>query len=585
MEIELEIDQLGWQDDEHHDLEHEDSDVAGPIDDSDSESEQSASEPKPGPEKLYRRGTFLPSPTLEQVEDAVRGLQDILRPPRTDISQSYMDPSLDKRSQKCLEDMRTFSLNFIRLEKGQKAQNNSWTLASVETAQILGYAKKDSNKPGAKKARELRKWVQTFIADREEIPVCNWQTSGRSLIDDEDFAQEIHLHLQSLKPEDVHAEAIVKFLDNAEMLVQLKRKKTISLRTAQTWMKKMGYRWAYDPKGQYVDGHERADVVAFRNGVFLPAMEKFQDRMTKWNSKDGKQDEPQEGVRRVVVWYHDESTFYAHDRRKRRWIHKDEKAKPYAKGEGHSLMVAEFVSAEYGWMRSHDKTKTARILFRAGKGRDEYFTNKNICAHLTKAAEILSKDYPDEDHVLIFDNAKTHAKRAEGSLSALRMPKGPSANFKVEVNDVGEDGNLRYSEDGKILKKKIPMSNGVFNGREQLFYWPVDSDNGLAGHFKGMAQILEERGFQNASNLRAQCGKKFSDCLPGKDDCCCRCLLFNQSDFTEVESILETEAKAFGLRVLFLPKFHCELNPIEQCWGYAKRLYRLSPLHLLRPMS
>ncbi|KIY61088.1 hypothetical protein CYLTODRAFT_363327 [Cylindrobasidium torrendii FP15055 ss-10] len=35
--------------------------------------------------------------------------------------------------------------------------------------------------------------------------------------------------------------------------------------------------------------------------------------------------------------------------------------------------------------------------------------------------------------------------------------------------------------------------------------------------------------------------------------------------------------EAFGIRVLFLPKFHCELNPIEQCWGYAKRLYRLNP--------
>jgi len=47
------------------------------------------------------------------------------------------------------------------------------------------------------------------------------------------------------------------------------------------------------------------------------------------------------GGRRVIAWFHDESVFYAHDRRKKGWYHKDAGAKPYAKGEGASLMIAQ----------------------------------------------------------------------------------------------------------------------------------------------------------------------------------------------------------------------------------------------------
>ena len=59
--------------------------------------------------------------------------------------------------------------------------------------------------------------------------------------------------------------------------------------------------------------------------------------------------------------------------------------------------------------------------------------------------------------------------------------------------------------------------------------------------------------------------------------CCCRRILYNEPDFVNVESCLEATCKALGVLVIFLPKFHCELNFIEQCWGYAKRIYRLNP--------
>lgn len=42
--------------------------------------------------------------------------------------------------------------------------------------------------------------------------------------------------------------------------------------------------------------------------------------------------------------------------------------------------------------------------------------------------------------------------------------------------------------------------------------------------------------------------------------------------------MLETHCARLGVEVIFLPKFHPELNMIEQCWGYAKRVYREQPV-------
>ncbi|EGO02459.1 hypothetical protein SERLA73DRAFT_47125, partial [Serpula lacrymans var. lacrymans S7.3] len=55
--------------------------------------------------------------------------------------------------------------------------------------------------------------------------------------------------------------------------------------------------------------------------------------------------------------------------------------------------------------------------------------------------------------------------------------------------------------------------------------------------------------------------------------CCLRHMLYNEPDFAEVESLLEVTCRAQGFQVVFLPKFHCELNFTEQCWGHIKCTY------------
>jgi hypothetical protein len=124
--------------------------------------------------------------------------------------------------------------------------------------------------------------------------------------------------------------------------------------------------------------------------------------------------------------------------------------------------------------------------------------------------------------------------------------------------------------DGSHQKVKIKMCDGQFaDGTPQPLYFP--ERHARAGVFKGMVTILEERGFQNVAKIRAEC--KGFKCLPGATNCCCRRILYNQPDFADVPSVLELTCKALGVLVIFLPKFHFELNFIEQCWGYAKRIY------------
>jgi hypothetical protein len=81
-------------------------------------------------------------------------------------------------------------------------------------------------------------------------------------------------------------------------------------------------------------------------------------------------------------------------------------------------MVADFVSANYGWLRSPDGSEEARVLFKAGKNREGYSTSEDILKQTEKAIDILEKYYPKEDHVPVYDNATTHLKRPDGALSA-----------------------------------------------------------------------------------------------------------------------------------------------------------------------
>lgn len=200
---------------------------------------------------------------------------------------------------------------------------------------------------------------------------------------------------------------------------------------------------------------------------------------------------------------------------------------------------------------------------RPGKNRDGYFTNEDVVKQLQCAVELVRREFPYETHVFVYDNAPSHTKRPAGSISARQMTKKPKKNFEFPSIDSNGKKTMVRMEDGRLA-----------DGTRQSFYFP-DNDKEHPGWFKGMAQILHERRLSDISEKLYECpGFK---CEEGRTDCCCRRALFSQPDFEARDSILEEVARSLGTQVIFLPKYHCELNPIEQLWGQAKKVYREKP--------
>jgi hypothetical protein len=117
---------------------------------------------------------------------------------------------------------------------------------------------------------------------------------------------------------------------------------------------------------------------------------------------------------------------------------------------------------------------------------------------------------------------------------------------------------------------KMHHGTNPLTGVPQSFYFPDDHPT-MPGWFKGMEQILRERGLWPETGLLAECAGK---CPPDKNNCCCCSILFNQPDFVSQKSQLEEFIERRGHICDFYPKYHCELNFIEQYWGAAKHRFR-----------
>jgi hypothetical protein len=279
-------------------------------------------------------------PDVGEVEAALAALEMRLKPPRKSGA-GHIDPKIDLYTQEHLLAILVLFRFFC-----DKELELGWIKASELAAKAFG--KKSGH------ARSLRRWARILIDDHDasfDNPYGHW---SHSVLDDEDFQHDLFIFLQSCG-RSVKAEDIVHYTSRLDVLAQLGRTRPVSLRTAQNWMAVLGFRFGHPVKGQYKDGHERVDVVEYRQNVYLPALAEIHKRSRVYDNDGVELASSIVPGRRTVVWTHDESTYQQNDQPQLIWNSPEPPNYPQPKGEGRTIMVADMVSAEYGFLRSHDK--------------------------------------------------------------------------------------------------------------------------------------------------------------------------------------------------------------------------------------
>jgi hypothetical protein len=306
----------------------------------------------------------------------------------------------------------------------------------------------------------------------------------------------------------------------------------------------MGFEVLTPRKGIFIDGHEREDVVSYRK-IFLRRMLKigflhFTNAPTETAQRAIPDDiEPPtlEQREKTVVFCHDESTFQSNEDQSLQWGLKGSKMmKPKSRGAG--IMVSDFIDEHSGFLAYTDEEyerakalnpsakKYGRAFLEYGENKEGYWTRDKFMEQIKRVVDMAELKYPPQDgwrHAWVFDHSSCHAAMADDALDANKM----------NVNPGG---------------KQRKMRDTVWQGKAQTMCFRL-------GIPKGMRQVLQERGIDTSRMGADQMRKTLAD----------------MEDFKNEKSLVEHYLTGKGHIVVFLPKFHPELNPIERVWAQLKR--------------
>lgn len=212
------------------------------------------------------------------------------------------------------------------------------------------------------------------------------------------------------------------------------------------------------------------------------------------------------------------------------------------------IHISDFVEEVNGRLVVRDAAgnivKQARKIIHPGANGDAYWDCVQLIEQVsTQAIPIVEEAHPGCQALFIFDQSTAHATLPLDALKAFEMNKS-------------NGGKQRFQKD-----TVIPQSNPFPEFRGQPQEMTISGPNGTRIQ-KGLEQTLRERRFDVSSKAipRAKCAPV---CPFENNGCCMARILSKQDDFVNQTSMLEKVITDAGHLCIFLPKFHCELNPIE----------------------
>src|SRR5882724_1386322 len=313
-----------------------------------------------------------------------------------------------------------------------------------------------------------------------------------------------------------------------------------------------------------------------------------------------------------IVINHDEMSIATNEQHRRLWL--AEGQQPLRKkGNGRSVHVSDFILETTGHLCLTQtqlgaqaqllignclRKMDARTIIYPGKNPDAWWDMAQLLTQIKDTIPIFEYLHPGAIGIWVFDCSLAHEALANDALNIKNM------NIKA-------GGKQRSLHPTIIPVSNPPPKPGKCDtcGDIQEFSYPTDHPNAdFRGKPKGICAIVMEctsvwdalceasGSERQVKNICSMCkaSQVEKDCLahvaamestegnvtvgdgtlgvPKATHryCCVTGTLSQQQDFLDEKPFIQTYIEAQGHICMFLPKFHCELDPIEMYWGWAK---------------